>query len=383
MVLDNSASWEPSGDFSEQSNLVPEIARGVPMIKVLGIGGGGSNAVSRMYKEKLPVVEYYALNTDAQHLFRCDVAHRIAMGQNLTRGLGAGAQPELGRQAAEESRSEIQRAVEGADMVFLAVGMGGGTGTGSAPIVAQIAKEAGALTIAVVSRPFSFEAAARRKNAEEGIARLKDHVDTLITIPNDRLLELNTNKDQPFTWEDALKMADSVLHQGIQAIAEVVTVPGEINVDFADVKTILSGAGPAWMAIGRGKGENRAADAAKMATRSPLLDIAMEGARRVLFVITGGNSLTLQEVQDAAKVIEDMADPDANIIFGTSRDPRLDDEVKMTMVAAAFPVVQDNQRMREAELQRLLQDVSPDTEEEMDVPSFLRHQTGGKRGFFR
>jgi len=383
MVLDNSASWEPSGDFSEQSNLVPEIARGVPMIKVLGIGGGGSNAVSRMYKEKLPVVEYYALNTDAQHLFRCDVSHRIAMGQNLTRGLGAGAQPELGRQAAEESRSEIQRAVEGADMVFLAVGMGGGTGTGSAPVVAQIAKEAGALTIAVVSRPFSFEAAARRKNAEEGIARLKDHVDTLITIPNDRLLELNTNKDQPFTWEDALKMADSVLHQGIQAIAEVVTVPGEINVDFADVKTILSGAGPAWMAIGRGKGENRAADAAKMATRSPLLDIAMEGARRVLFVITGGNSLTLQEVQDAAKVIEDMADPDANIIFGTSRDPRLDDEVKMTMVAAAFPVVQDNQRMREAELQRLLQDVSPDTEEEMDVPSFLRRQSGGKRGFFR
>ena len=353
------------------------------MIKVLGIGGGGSNAVSRMYKEKLPVVEYYALNTDAQHLFRCDVSHRIAMGQNLTRGLGAGAQPELGRQAAEESRSEIQRAVEGADMVFLAVGMGGGTGTGSAPVVAQIAKEAGALTIAVVSRPFSFEAAARRKNAEEGIARLKDHVDTLITIPNDRLLELNTNKDQPFTWEDALKMADSVLHQGIQAIAEVVTVPGEINVDFADVKTILSGAGPAWMAIGRGKGENRAADAAKMATRSPLLDIAMEGARRVLFVITGGNSLTLQEVQDAAKVIEDMADPDANIIFGTSRDPRLDDEVKMTMVAAAFPVVQDNQRMREAELQRLLQDVSPDTEEEMDVPSFLRRQSGGKRGFFR
>jgi cell division protein FtsZ len=383
MVLDNSASWEPSGDYSEQSNLVPEIARGVPMIKVLGIGGGGSNAVSRMYKEKLPVVEYYALNTDAQHLFRCDVAHRIALGQNLTRGLGSGAQPELGRQAAEESRSEIQRAVEGADMVFLAVGMGGGTGTGSAPVVAQIAKEAGALTIAVVSRPFSFEAAARRKNAEEGIARLKDHVDTLITIPNDRLLELNAHKDQPFTWEDALKMADSVLHQGIQAIAEVVTVPGEINVDFADVKTILSGAGPAWMAIGRGKGENRAADAAKMATRSPLLDIAMEGARRVLFVITGGNSLTLQEVQDAAKVIEDMADPDANIIFGTSRDPRLDDEVKMTMVAAAFPVIQDNQRMREAELQRLLQDVSPDTEEEMDVPSFLRRQSGGKRGFFR
>ena len=383
MVLDNSASWEPSGDLNENLNLVPEIARGVPMIKVLGIGGGGCNAVSRMYKEKLPVVEYYAMNTDAQHLFRCDVSHRIALGQNLTRGLGAGAQPELGRQAAEESRAEIQKAVEGADMVFLAIGMGGGTGTGAAPIIAQIAKESGALTIAVVSRPFSFEAAARRKNAEEGIARLKDHVDTLITIPNDRLLELNTHKEQTFTWEDALKMADSVLQQGIQAIAEVVTVPGEINVDFADVKTILSGAGPAWMAIGKGKGENRAADAARMCTRSPLLDIAIEGARRILFVITGGNNLTLQEVQDAAKVIEDMADPDANIIFGTSRDPRLDDEVKMTMIAAAFPVIQDNHKQREAELQRLLQDVSPETEEEMDVPSFLRRQSGGKRGFFR
>ena len=380
MLLDNSASWEPNGDIGERpSNLIPEIARGVPMIKVMGIGGGGSNAVSRMYKEKLPVVEYYALNTDAQHLFRCDVAHRVALGQNLTRGLGAGAQPELGRQAAEESRGDIQAAVEGADMVFLAVGMGGGTGTGAAPVIAQLAKESGALTIAVVSRPFSFEAAARRKNAEEGINRLKDHVDTLITIPNDRLLELNHQRDQAFTWEDALKMADSVLHQGIQAIAEVVTVPGEINVDFADVKTILAGAGPAWMAIGKGKGENRAADAAKMATRSPLLDIAMDGARRILFVITGGSSLTLQEVQDAARVIEEVADPDANIIFGTSRDPRLDDEVKMTMVAAAFPLISDNQQLREAELQ----DVSPQVEEDLDVPSFLRKGSSGRRGFFR
>ena len=383
MVFNNSASWEPGSEMNDPSNLVPEIARGVPMIKVLGIGGGGSNAVSRMYKDRLPVVEYYALNTDAQHLFRCDVAHRIALGQNLTRGLGSGAQPDLGRQAAEESRSEIQRAVEGADMIFLAVGMGGGTGTGAAPVIAQIAKESGALTVAVVSRPFSFEAAARRKNAEEGISRLKDHVDTLITIPNDRLLELNHQKEQTFTWEDALKMADSVLHQGIQAIAEVVTVPGEINVDFADVKTILSSAGPAWLAIGKGKGETRAVDAAKMATRSPLLDIAMEGAKRILFVITGGTNLTLQEVQDAAHVIEEMADPEANIIFGTSRDPRLDDEVKMTMVAAAFPVLQDTQQMREAELQRLLQDIGPQSDEELDVPSFLRRHSTGRRGFFR
>ncbi len=384
MVFGSSASWEPGRDNNENYNAMPEIARGVPLIKVLGVGGGGSNAVSRMYKDKLPVVEYYALNTDAQHLFRCDVSHRIALGQSLTRGLGSGAQPELGRQAAEESRAEIEKAVDGADMVFVAVGMGGGTGTGAAPVVCQIAKESGALTVAVVSRPFSFEAAARRKNADEGIERLKDHADTVIVIPNDRLLELNHEKDQTFTWEDALKMADSVLHQGVQAIAEVVTVPGEINVDFADVKTILTNAGPAWLAIGRGKGEKRAVDAAKMATRSPLLDIAMDGAKRILFVITGGTNLSLQEVQDAAAVLEEMSDPEANIIFGTSRDPRLEDEVKMTMVAAAFPVMQDNQKQREAELQQLLQDIPQDSLDDLDVPSFLRRQSGGsRRGFFR
>ena len=384
MVFGSSASWEPGRDNNENYNAMPEIARGVPLIKVLGVGGGGSNAVSRMYKDKLPVVEYYALNTDAQHLFRCDVSHRIAMGQSLTRGLGSGAQPELGRQAAEESRGEIEKAVDGADMVFVAVGMGGGTGTGAAPVVCQIARESGALTVAVVSRPFSFEAAARRKNADEGIERLKDHADTVIVIPNDRLLELNHERDQTFTWEDALKMADSVLHQGVQAIAEVVTVPGEINVDFADVKTILSNAGPAWLAIGKGKGEKRAIEAAKMATRSPLLDIAMDGAKRILFVITGGNSLSLQEVQDAAAILEEMADPEANIIFGTSRDPRLEDEVKMTMVAAAFPVVQDNQKQREAELQQLLQDIPQGSLDDLDVPSFLRRQSGGsRRGFFR
>ena len=380
MVLDSSASWEPGNETVDQSELLPEIARGVPLIKVFGVGGGGSNAVSRMYKDKLPVVEYYALNTDAQHLFRCDVQHRIALGQNLTRGLGSGALPDLGRQAAEESRSEIQQAVEGADMVFLAVGMGGGTGTGAAPVIAQIAKESGALTVAVVSWPFAFEASTRRKNADDGISKLKDHVDTLITIPNDRLLELNRDNESTFTWEEALKMADSVLHQGIQAIAEVVTVPGEINVDFADVKTILNNAGPAWLAIGRGKGENRAIEAARQATKSPLLDIAMEGAKRILFVITGGSTLTLQEVQESARVIEEMSDPDANIIFGTSRDPRLEDEVKITMVAAAFPVMQENQQMREAELQRLLQDINPDVEMDLDVPSFLRNQSGGRNG---
>ena len=384
MVQDNSAAWEPSKDVDNTFEMVQEINAGAPNIKVMGIGGGGSNAVSRMFKDKLPVVEYFGVNTDAQHLFRCDVSHRLAIGQNLTRGLGAGANPDLGRQAAEESRHDIEKALEGADMVFLAVGMGGGTGTGASPVIAQIAKESGALTVAVVSRPFSFEANLRKKNAEEGIARLKDQVDTLIVIDNDRLLQLNAQGEQTYTWEDALKMADSVLQQGIQAIAEVVTVPGEINVDFADVRTILNNAGPAWLAIGRGKGENRAVDAARQATKSPLLDISMDGARRILFVISGGPSLTLQEVQDAARVIQDMSDPDANIIFGTCRDAKLDDDVKITMVAASFPVMAENQQLREDELERLLQDVIPQSEEELDVPSFLLRQSSNKnRGFFR
>lgn len=384
MVSEDSASWDLGIENEGAYDRLPELGAGAPVIKVVGVGGGGSNAVSRMFKEKLPVVEYYAVNTDAQHLFRCDVSHRLVIGEEITRGLGAGAQPDLGRQAAEESRQTIEEALAGADMVFLAVGMGGGTGTGASPVVAQIAKEHGALTVGVVSKPFAFEAAARRKNAEEGINRLKDQVDTLIVIPNDRLLDLNNHGEQTFTWEDALKMADSVLQQGIQAIAEVVTVPGEINVDFADVKTILANAGPAWLAIGKGKGENRAVDAARMATRSPLLDISMDGARRILFVLTGGPTLSLQEVQDAANVIQEMSDPESNIIFGTCRDPRLDDEVKMTMVAASFPVLQESPQMREAELERLLQDVIPEAEDELDVPSFIRKQSSPRgRGLFR
>ena len=383
MTTGNSAAWESLNEPENTFEMVQEVNAGAPSIKVFGVGGGGSNAVSRMYKDKLPVVEYWSINTDAQHLFRCDVPNRIAIGSNLTRGLGAGANPDLGRQAAEESRTEIAAACEGADLVFVAVGMGGGTGTGASPVVAQVAKESGALTVGVVSRPFQFEAATRRKNAEEGIARLKDHVDTLIVIPNDRLLHMQDTHNQNYTWEDALKIADSVLQQGIQAIAEVITVPGEINVDFADVRTILSNAGPAWLAIGKGAGENRAVDAARMATNSPLLDISMDGARRILFVITGGASLTLQEVQDAAQVIQDLSDPEANIIFGTCRDPRLEDEVKITMVAAAFPVMAETRQLREQELERLLADVSPLSDDDLDVPSFLRRNSGRQRGGLR
>ena len=376
---DSSASWEPAGGFEEGDGMIPEIGRGVPLIKVMGVGGGGSNAVSRMYKEKLPVVEYYALNTDAQHLARCDVHYRLALGKNLTRGLGAGAQPELGRQAAEESRPEIEQAVRGADMVFVAVGMGGGTGTGAAPIVAQIAKGSGALTIAVVSRPFSFEAQARRRNAEEGLERLRDQVDTMIVIPNDRLLALNEEQADSYSWEDALKLADSVLHQGISAMAEVVTVPGEINVDFADVKTILTGAGQAWLSIGRGRGQDRAKEAARQCTESPMLDMSLEGARRILFVLTGGNNLSLQEVQDAAAVVEELADPNANIIFGTNKDARLDDEVKMTMVVADFPAPVEEP---EDDIAKLLGEMEIPDRRDYELPTFLQ-QRQNRRGFYR
>ena len=374
------------GENSGQEDIEPNSERdevppalGAPMLKVIGVGGGGCNAISRMYKEKVAAVEYYAINTDSQHLFRCDVGQRVAIGQTLTRGLGVGANPDLGRQAAEESREELERSLEGADMVFLAAGMGGGTGTGAAPVIAQLANEAGALTVAVVSRPFSFEANVRRKNAEEGIARLKEHVDTLIVIPNDCLLPVSVQLEQAVSWEDALKMADSVLQQGIQAIAEVVTIPGEINVDFSDVKTILTNAGQAWLAIGRGKGENRAKDAAKQAIQSPLMDISIAGAKRLLFVITGGSTLNLKEVQDAADVIQEMADPEANVIFGTAKDHKLDDEVKVTMVAAAFPVPQDTLGQRDEELQKLLRDAVPDEKEDLDIPSFLRRHTSQKR----
>ncbi len=356
---------------------------GNPVIKVIGVGGGGSNAVNRMFKEKISGVEYYVVNTDAQHLTRCDVPNKLAIGQKVTRGLGVGGNPEIGRQAAEESREQLEQMMHGADMVFLAAGMGGGTGTGSIPLVAQIAKEAGALTIAVVSKPFGFEVATRRKNADDGIGRLVEHVDTLITIPNDRLLETQHHNEQTKSWDDALRLADSVLQQGIQAVAEVVMVPGEINVDFADVRTIMHNAGPAWLAIGKGKGENRAVEAAKEATKSPLLDIAIDGAKRVLFVMTGGPSLSLKEVQQASEVVHELLDPEANVIFGTVKDPKMDDEVKITLVAASFPVPNENLLQRQEELRSLLRDSVVQNGDELDVPSFLRKEAITRtKGYF-
>ena len=312
---------------------------GVARVRVIGVGGAGTNAVSRMFAQRIPGVEYMAINTDAQHLLSSDVPLKLRIGDRLTRGLGVGGDPEMGRESAEESREDLYEAVRGCDMVFIAAGMGGGTGTGAAPVLAEIAQESGVLTIAVVTKPFSFEGRQRTTQAEKGIYFIKDKVDTLILIPNDRLLSFS---DQRMTAENAFKLADEVLRQGIQSIAELVTVPGEINLDFADVKTIMAGAGPAWMAIGMARGENRAVSAARIAIASPLLDAPIEGARRVLLNITGGTDLTLREVHQAAEFISNSVDPEANIIFGMVTNPEMEDEVRVTVIATDLPVHQQD-----------------------------------------
>ncbi|MHB8377557.1 MAG: cell division protein FtsZ [Dehalococcoidia bacterium] len=306
---------------------------GLPPIKVVGVGGGGCNAVNRMIAEQIAGVQYVAVNTDAQALGLSPAEVRIRIGDKITKGLGVGGDPGRGLRAAEESREELFEAVRGAEMVFVTAGMGGGTGTGASPIVAEVAKEAGALTIGVVTKPFGFEGAKRRANAEEGIQRLQEKVDTLIVMPNDRLL---ATCDEKVTLDEAFRTADDVLLQGIQGISEIITLPGEINLDFADVRRIMAAAGPALMAIGRGSGQNRAADAAQMAIASPLLDVSINGAKGVLFNITGGKNLGLHEVNAAAQVIQGVVDPDAEIIFGTAIDPKIGDEVKITLIATGF-----------------------------------------------
>jgi len=310
---------------------------GSARIVVLGVGGGGSNAVNRMIQAGVRGVEFVAVNTDTQALARCDAQTRLHIGEKLTRGLGAGGNPNTGEKAAEESTEQIAELVRDADMVFIAAGMGGGTGTGAAPVIAQISKELGALTVGVVTKPFSFEGRQRAKNAEEGIVQLRERVDTLITIPNDRLLEVI---DRKTTLEQAFMEVDDVLRQGIQGISELITEPGLINLDFADVKTIMADSGGALMAIGRGTGESRAQDAARMAISSPLLDINMEGARGVLLNITGGMDLALSEISDAADVVAQAADPEASIIFGAVIDPDIENEVRITVIATGFDVTE-------------------------------------------
>jgi cell division protein FtsZ len=310
-------------------NQVESFAR----IKVVGVGGGGVNAVNRMIEEGIHGVEFIAVNTDAQALMLSKAPTRVRIGDKLTRGLGSGGNPEIGRKAAEESAEELYNVLKGADMVFITAGLGGGTGTGAAPIVAQAAREQGALTIGVVTRPFTFEGSKRMQNAEAGMQKLKEHADTLIVIPNDRLLQI---MDKRASLNDAFKMADEVLRQGIQGISELITVPGLINLDFADVKTIMSEGGAALMAVGKASGEDRARIAAEQAISSQLLDITIDGARGVLFNVTGGPSLTLFEVNQAAAIIRETAHPDVNLIFGAVIDPDMGDEIRITVIATGF-----------------------------------------------
>jgi len=359
---------------------IPEIVS-FANIKVVGVGGGGSNAVSRMIQAEVRGIEFIAINTDAQALARTDADRKIHIGDKLTKGLGAGGQPAIGTKAAEETSDQIYEALKDADMVFITAGMGGGTGTGAAPVVAQISQEVGALTVGVVTRPFSFEGARRRQNAEDGINSLKDRVDTLIVIPNDRLLQVVEKKT---SFEQAFRVVDEVLHHGIQGIAELITVPGIINLDFADVKAIMSKAGSALMAIGQASGDERAVEAARAAISSPLLEVSINGAKGVLFNVTGGPDLTLHEVNEAADVIAKAADPDANIIFGAVIDPRMTDEIKITVIATGFesrapaiiqPTVTPTtlkQPVREREPDRLPSRTF--SQEDLDIPAFLRRR---------
>jgi len=337
-------------------------------IKVIGLGGGGCNAITRMVREQIRGVEFIGMNTDAQALSITEAPIRVQLGEKLTRGLGVGGDHNRGQKAAEETRDEIKELLTGADMVFITCGMGGGTGTGAAPVVAEVSKQTGALTIAVVTKPFTFEGVRRNEVADDGIVRLLGKVDTLIIIPNDRLLDLCDSKTMV---DNAFKMADDVLRHGVQAIAEVITVPGLINLDFADVKTVMQDAGPAWMSIGFGASKNRAVEAAKEALASPLLDVSIAGAKGVLFNVAGGTGLTLFEVNEAADVIKEAVDPGANIIFGVVQDPSMGDEMRITLIATGFASKLGMAGVsREDEFLELLKGLK--SEEELDMPAFLR-----------
>lgn len=321
-------------------------------IKVVGVGGSGNHAIGRMVEANLKGIDFIAVNADAQDLHHCKVSEKIHIGKNLTRGLGAGMNPDIGRQAAEENKDEIQDALKNADMVFVTCGLGGGTGTGAAPIIAQAAKEAGALTVAVVTKPFAFEGMQRKKIAEAGLAALKANVDTIITIPNDKILQV-IDKKTPLL--DSFRIVDDVLRQGVQGISDLITIPGIVNVDFADVKAIMQNTGPALMGIGRASGENRAVDAAKQAINSPLLELSIHGARGVLFNISGGSDLTMMEVNDAAQIITESADPEAKVIFGAITDEDLKKgEIKITVIATGF---QSQEEGRDREFEKILDEV--------------------------
>jgi cell division protein FtsZ len=350
-------------------------------IRVVGVGGGGTNAVNRMMRGNLKGVEFIALNTDHQALMQSTAQNRIRIGAKVTRGLGAGGDPQKGREAAEESREELTRALSDSDMVFVTAGMGGGTGTGAAPIVAEIARESGALTIGVVTKPFRFEGLRRQRIAEEGIAFLQERVDTLITIPNERLMQV---VDKKTTITEAFKVADDVLRQGVQGISDLIVYPGLINLDFADVKAVMSGQGAALMGIGFGTGDTRAADAARDAVASPLLETTIAGAKGILLNVTGGKDLTLYEVNEAAQLVSESADKDAQIIFGTVIDESIKDEVKITVIATGFtghidvigtlayepqarPMAQERPAFAMPQRHTI-----PGNPDDLDIPAFLR-----------
>lgn len=368
-------------------------------IKVVGVGGGGCNAVERMIKEGLQGVEFIAINTDAQALMLSSAPTRVRIGEKLTRGLGSGGNPEQGRKAAEESAEALYNVMRGSDMVFVTSGMGGGTGTGACPIVAQIAREVGALTIGVVTKPFTFEGSRRIQAAEAGIEKLKDQADTLIVIPNDRLLQI---VDKRASLQDSFRVADDVLRQGVQGISELITVPGLINLDFADVRTIMSEGGAALMAVGSGKGDERARMAAEQAISSQLLDITIDGARGILFNVTGGPDLTLFEVNQAAAIIKETAHPDVNLIFGAVIDPNMGDEVRVTVIATGFersgmprrvmemPKNQPRPEVRTVKMGDPVRDLQPAdvvkqpeftprkfNTDDIDLPTFLRNRQHG------
>ncbi len=362
-------------------------------IKVIGVGGSGNNAIHRMMENGIRGVEFVAINTDAQALHSSQADHKIHIGKTITRGLGAGMNPDIGRAAAEESKDEILEVIKNADMVFITCGLGGGTGTGAAPVVAELAKKVGILTVAVTTKPFAFEGAKRREIADKGLEALKAHVDTIIMIPNDRILQII---DKKTSLLDAFKTVDEVLRQGVAGISDLITTPGMINVDFADVKAIMQNAGSALMGIGRGTGENRALDAARSAIDSPLLEMSIDGARGVLFNITGGRDLGMYEVDDAAKYITKAADPEARIIFGAVIDEEMEEEVKITVIATGFdeamnkpasPVVRIEEPAAPAEPVRKpvyapkVLEEEPEREEEreeaadqdeLEIPAFIR-----------
>ena len=374
--------------------VAPEMSP-VAHIKVFGVGGGGSNAVNRMIKAHLQGVEFVAINTDAQALHYSDADNKINIGKSTTRGLGAGSDPNRGKQSAEESSEDIKAQLEGVDMVFITCGLGGGTGTGAAPVVADIAKEMGILTVGVVTKPFTFEGPRRKNQAEDGLLALKEKVDTLITIPNDRILSI-IDKKTPIT--EAFTVVDDVLRQGVQGISDLITVHGMINVDFADVKTVMEDAGSALMGIGYGSGEDRAVEAAKAAVQSPLLEMDIEGAKGILFNITGGSDLSMFEVDEAARIITEAADPDATIIFGSVINENYTGEIKITVVATGFDEVAKKRKIAERlanqeKMQRAQTntDQAPaesseklisfpqsapqgvqETENELDIPAFVR-----------